>query len=47
MAETCTNTYNKDPPIIKTIGLETLGEIGFKNKDKGMQAKVTNSTIKF
>jgi hypothetical protein len=34
VAETRTNTYMKDPPIIMTIGLETLGETGFKNKDE-------------
>ena len=39
VAETRTNTYMKDPPTIMTIGLETLGEIGFENKDKGMHEK--------
>ena len=33
VVETCTNTYLKDLLIIKTIGPETFGGTGFKNKD--------------
>merc|ERR1712166_1226069 len=34
VVDTCNNTYKKDPPITEDLVLKTLGEIGFKNKDK-------------
>jgi len=34
VVDTCNNTYKKDPPITEDIVLKTLGEIGFKNKEK-------------
>merc|ERR1719199_1886750 len=36
VVDTCNNTYKKDPPITEDIVLKTLGEIGFKNKEKGI-----------
>jgi len=36
VVDTCNNLYKKDPPICQEIVLKTLGEIGFKNKDKGV-----------
>ena len=39
VAETRNITYKKDPPIIKNIGLETLGVIGFKNKDNALNQR--------
>merc|ERR1712166_64890 len=34
VVDTCNNTYKKDPPITEDLVLKTLGEIGFKNKEK-------------
>jgi len=36
VVDTCNNIYKKDPPIGEDLVLKTLGEIGFKNKDKGI-----------
>merc|ERR1719238_577378 len=36
VVDTCNNIYKKDPPISEEAVLSTLAEIGFKNKDKGM-----------
>ena len=36
VVDTCNNTYKKDPPITEEVVLKTLGEIGFKNKAKGI-----------
>merc|ERR1712166_1513446 len=36
VVDTCNNTYKKDPPITEDLVLKTLGEIGFKNKEKGI-----------
>merc|ERR1712070_1026612 len=32
----CNEVYKKEPKITKEVVLQTLGEIGFKNKDKGV-----------
>merc|ERR1719155_450477 len=34
--DTCNNVYKKEPPITLDIVEKTLGEIGFKNADKGV-----------
>merc|ERR1719464_701554 len=34
--DTCNNIYKKDPPVTEEVVLQTLGEIGFKNKDRGV-----------
>merc|ERR550514_1609639 len=34
--DTCNNVYKKEPPITEELVLQTLGEIGFKNKDRGV-----------
>merc|ERR1711957_777821 len=36
VVDTCNNIYKKDPPIGEDLVLKTLGEIGFKNKEKGI-----------
>jgi len=36
VVHTCNNLYKKDPPVTEDIVQKTLGEIGFKNKDKGV-----------
>merc|ERR1712166_1692354 len=36
VVDTCNNQYKKDPPISDEVVLKTLGEIGFKNKDRGV-----------
>merc|ERR1711935_782294 len=36
VVDTCNNTYKKEPPITEDVVLKTLGEIGFKNKEKGI-----------
>merc|ERR1712070_1110384 len=32
----CNEVYKKNPPITEDVVLQTLGEIGFKNKDRGV-----------
>merc|ERR1740117_268648 len=32
----CNNIYKKSPPITEDVVIKTLGEIGFKNKETGM-----------
>merc|ERR1719146_204978 len=39
VVHTCNNLYKKDPPVTEEIVQKTLGEIGFKNKDKGINLK--------
>jgi elongation factor 3 len=34
--DTCNNIYKKSPPVTEEVVLQTLGEIGFKNKDRGV-----------
>merc|ERR1719515_634351 len=34
--DTCNNVYKKEPKITKEVVLQTLGEIGFKNKELGV-----------
>jgi len=34
--DTCNNVYKKDPPVTEDVVLDTLGEIGFKNTDRGV-----------
>merc|ERR1712190_182048 len=34
--DTCNNVYKKEPPVTEEIVLKTLGEIGFKNKERGV-----------
>merc|ERR1719224_371954 len=34
--DTCNNIYKKEPPVTEEVVLQTLGEIGFKNKDRGV-----------
>merc|ERR1711981_578927 len=34
--DTCNNIYKKDPPVTQEVVLQTLGEIGFKNKERGV-----------
>merc|ERR1711981_1198235 len=34
--DTCNNIYKKDPPVTEEVVLQTLGEIGFKNKERGV-----------
>merc|ERR1719384_1662140 len=34
--DTCNNIYKKEPPVTQEVVLQTLGEIGFKNKDRGV-----------
>jgi len=34
--DTCNNLYKKEPKITKDVVIQTLGEIGFKNKDLGV-----------
>merc|ERR1719446_2020010 len=36
VVHTCNEFYKMDPPITQDTVLQTLGEIGFKNKDKGV-----------
>jgi elongation factor 3 len=36
VVHTCNNLYKKDPPISEEVVLKTLGEIGFKNKERGV-----------
>merc|ERR1719230_43068 len=36
VVDTCNNIYKKDPPVTEELVLATLGEIGFKNKDRGV-----------
>jgi elongation factor 3 len=36
VVDTCNNIYKKDPPVTEELVIKTLGEIGFKNKDKGV-----------
>merc|ERR1712100_445060 len=36
MGDTCNNVYKKQPPVTKDTVLKTLGEIGFKNKELGV-----------
>jgi len=36
VVDTCNNVYKKSPPITEEVVIKTLGEIGFKNKDTGM-----------
>merc|ERR1719377_517016 len=36
VVHTCNNLYKKEPPVTEELVLKTLGEIGFKNKDKGV-----------
>jgi hypothetical protein len=45
VADTCNITYMKDPLIIETIGLETLGVIGFKNKDKALLQRCVGKSV--
>merc|ERR1719420_1130689 len=37
--DTCNNIYKKDPPVTEELVLTTLGEIGFKNKERGVNMK--------
>lgn len=39
VVDTCNNVYQKSPPITEEQVLEALSEIGFKNKDKGINMK--------
>lgn len=34
--DTCNNVYKKEPKITKEVVIQTLGEIGFKNKELGV-----------
>merc|ERR1719198_1940103 len=34
--DTCNNVYKKEPPVTEEVVLQTLGEIGFKNKERGV-----------
>merc|ERR1711896_81152 len=36
VVHTCNEFYKMDPPVTQETVLKTLGEIGFKNKDKGV-----------
>merc|ERR1719498_436815 len=36
VVDTCNNIYKKDPPVTEELVLTTLGEIGFKNKERGV-----------
>merc|ERR1740117_2473388 len=36
VVDTCNNIYKKSPPITEDVVIKTLGEIGFKNKEKGV-----------
>ena len=36
VVHTCNEFYKMSPPITQETVLQTLGEIGFKNKDKGV-----------
>merc|ERR1711896_18437 len=36
VVHTCNEFYKMDPPVTQETVLQTLGEIGFKNKDKGV-----------
>merc|ERR1719515_593498 len=36
VVHTCNNLYKKDPPISQEVVLKTLGEIGFKSKERGV-----------
>merc|ERR1712100_460329 len=36
VVDTCNNVYKKQPPVTKDTVLKTLGEIGFKNKELGV-----------
>merc|ERR1712195_73417 len=36
VVDTCNNTYKKSPPITEDAVLKALGDIGFKNKNKGI-----------
>merc|ERR1712070_1097349 len=36
VVHTCNNLYKKDPPISEEVVLKTLGEIGFKNRERGV-----------
>merc|ERR1719502_896170 len=36
VVHTCNVTYKKQPPVTEDVVVQTLGEIGFKNKDKGV-----------
>merc|ERR1719231_2033613 len=35
VVHTCNNLYKKEPPVTQEVVLQTLGEIGFKNKERG------------
>merc|ERR1719337_361455 len=37
--DTCNNVYKKYPPVTEEVVLQTLGDIGFKNKDRGVNPK--------
>jgi elongation factor 3 len=34
VVDTCNNIYKKEPPVTEELVIKTLGEIGFKNKEK-------------
>jgi len=36
VVDTCNNTYKKQPPLTEEMALEALSEMGFKNKNKGI-----------
>merc|ERR1712087_1085870 len=36
VVDTCNNIYNKSPPVTEDLVIATLGEIGFKNKERGV-----------
>jgi elongation factor 3 len=39
VVDTCNNVYKKSPPITEEVVIKTLSEIGFKNKERGVNMK--------
>merc|ERR1719420_1033278 len=39
VVDTCNNIYKKNPPVTEEVVIQTLGDIGFKNKERGVNMK--------